>query len=176
MDRGDDLRSACASSTNLELLDKRLVERARIFYRVLQHAGLKPTLTSVVRPPSVQGCLYDRAVSGVSRLPALPPGRSLHGQGLAFDLVVTPPALLERAGALWKAVFDGEWGGDSRLGYDPVHFQAKSLAPGRPTRPDLALGPNPSPDDLLWAIENADPQFQVLGPGSIPAWARALFP
>lgn len=32
-------------------------------------------------------------------------------------------------GRAWKQL-GGEWGGDARIGYDPVHFQAKGLLTG----------------------------------------------
>jgi hypothetical protein len=42
-------------------------------------------------------------------------------------MVVSPPEYLPVAGSLWKQL-GGQWGGDAKIGYDPVHFQAKQLA------------------------------------------------
>lgn len=149
------MRSGCGSNTDLRHLDERLRPYAESFFRVLKAAGLAPTLTSVVRPPSVQACLYDRSRAGISKLPALPPGRSLHGQGLAFDLVTRPAAALARAGFLWEQVYGGEWGGRAD---DPVHFQMKKLSPGRPVDPwRLVKGRNISKADFDWMNQYLKP-------------------
>ena len=174
------LRSGCGSDTDLGKLDERLREDAQIFFRVLQHAGLKPTVTSAVRPPSVQRCLKERADTGVSKLPALAPGKSLHQQGLAFDLVVTGGAALQaRVGALWEAVFGGEWGG--RAG-DPVHFQRKRLTPGKPSSVDVLppdtfararRGDEWARADVTWYANNVTP-VELSGPIGSGGFTKAV--
>lgn len=97
----------------------------------LRRQGLVVTVTSVVRSQAKQRRLYQAYLAGKSHgLPALPPGRSLHEHGLAWDMVVSPPEYQETVGAIWKAL-GGQWGGDAPIGYDPVHFQAKQLLRAR---------------------------------------------
>lgn len=119
-------------------LDPRIRPYAYGFVNALAEAGVPVTITSGRRSSLKQRQLWEKAQRGESGgLPALPPGRSLHEHGLAFDLVVTgiprprargdPYADLYGAlGAFWKQL-GGEWGGDAPIGYDPVHFQMKRL-------------------------------------------------
>jgi hypothetical protein len=81
-------------------------------------AGLLPKVTSTRRSHSAQVRLYQRWLSGLSPLPAAPPGTSAHEFGYAFDLVVTPWEALADVGATWES-WGGVWGGNK----DPVHFQ-----------------------------------------------------
>lgn len=76
-------------------------------------------VSSVRRTYQEQVTLYNAYLRGESKYPAAPPGRSLHEQGRAFD-VVGHPAELRRLGMLWESV-GGRWGG--RFG-DPIHFEA----------------------------------------------------
>lgn len=72
------------------------------------------------RSSSEQLELYERSLLGGSPYPAAPPGRSLHEQGRAFDMV-GPPQLLAAFGRVWES-WGGRWGG--RDGSDPIHFEA----------------------------------------------------
>lgn len=98
-----------------------LVPWAEWLYRVAQFNGLKPTVTSVYRDPRQQAVLYDRWVRGQSDIPAAPPGRSLHQQRRAFDMVVSSGYQSSQQawlGQVWNSV-GGTWHAS-----DPVHFQA----------------------------------------------------
>lgn len=75
-------------------------------------------VTSAYRSRAEQTRLYRRYLAGLSRFPAAPPGRSLHEQGRALDLVASD-ATLRRLGELWTAA-GGRWGGER----DPIHFEA----------------------------------------------------
>lgn len=116
--------------SELKGLDKRMRRTAEAFVHALESAGLRVTITSVVRSQVKQRRLYEEYIAakaaGRPHLPALPPGHSLHEHGLAFDMVVSPAGYLPACGALWKQL-GGQWGGDSQIGYDPVHFQAKQF-------------------------------------------------
>src|SRR3989304_1146561 len=74
-------------------------------------------VTSTRRTWFAQLQLYLAAKRGESRYPALPPGRSLHEQGRAFDLV-GPSKVLHQLGAIWQEV-GGRWSAD-----DEIHFEA----------------------------------------------------
>src|SRR5213594_1131815 len=88
--------------------------------QLLRLAGPSVRVTSVRRSRAQQARLYRRYLAGKSRFPALPPGRSLHEIGRAFDLVGSPETL-RRLGGIWEA-WGGRWGG--RDGSDPIHFEA----------------------------------------------------
>ena len=111
-------------------LNRRLRRTAEAFIEFLRDNGVHVTVTSVVRSQKKQRKLYleylDAKAHGRPHLPALPPGHSLHEHGLAFDMVVNPPAYQRVAGQIWKQL-GGQWGGDAAIGYDPVHFQAKQF-------------------------------------------------
>lgn len=119
-------------------LDPRFRETATAFCVWLSEQGVPVTITSGHRSSAKQRQIWEKAQRGESGgLPALPPGRSLHEHGLAFDMVVTgvprprtrsdPYAPLYAAiGHVWKSI-GGQWGGDAPVGYDPVHFQMKQL-------------------------------------------------
>jgi hypothetical protein len=77
------------------------------------------SITSVYRSRTLQARLYRRRQAGLHPYPVAPPGKSLHEQGLAWDMT-GDPAELRRLGALWKRM-GGRWGGDFR---DPIHFEA----------------------------------------------------
>jgi hypothetical protein len=99
-----------------------LIEEFQPFARDLVHAagqaGLQPRVTSTRRTPTQQARLYRRWQSGLSPLPAAPPGTSAHEFGYAFDMVVSPWEALADVGYTWQQ-WGGIWGGDR----DPVHFQ-----------------------------------------------------
>jgi hypothetical protein len=95
-----------------------LQEPARELVYACGAAGLVPKVTSTRRSHSAQVRLYQRWLSGLSPLPAAPPGTSAHEFGYAFDLVVTPWGALADVGYTWES-WGGVWGGQQ----DPVHFQ-----------------------------------------------------
>lgn len=76
-------------------------------------------VTSTYRSSTQQAILYRRYLSGQSIYPAAPPGRSLHQQGRAFD-VVAPGEVLQQLGEIWES-WGGRWGGRKN---DPIHFEA----------------------------------------------------
>lgn len=110
---------------DLKTLDWRLVPAAKYLYAVGKYYDPLLVVTSSFRSPSKQARLYDAYIRGISKIPAAPPGRSLHGYGLAFDLArigkdpFTDP-LLAWLGAVWES-----WGGQYGGQRDPVHFQVR---------------------------------------------------
>ncbi len=85
-------------------------------------------VTSARRTPQEQYILHQKYLRGESKIPAAPPGQSMHELGLAFDIArlgidpFTDP-LLNFMGEIWREMggtYLGQWGG----GGDPVHFQA----------------------------------------------------
>jgi len=79
-------------------------------------------VTSALRSRIDQQRLYDRYLSGASKIPANPPGTSMHELGWAFDLAtagVDPfdDEVLPWLGYWWKH-YGGLYGGRR----DPVHF------------------------------------------------------
>jgi len=106
---------------DLRTLDRRLYPLASAFVQWAQAGGHRVTVTSARRSRAKQARLYRAWLRGESRIPALPPGRSLHERGLAWDMVGDDLPMLGRA---WESL-GGQWGGRSKLGYDPVHFQLR---------------------------------------------------
>jgi len=110
---------------DLRTLDPRLVPAARWLYALGKQYDPLLVVTSSYRSAAKQSRLYDRYIRGESQIPAAPPGRSLHGYGLAFDLArigkdpFTDP-LLNWLGQVWEYV-GGRYGGAR----DPVHFQVR---------------------------------------------------
>lgn len=84
-----------------------------------QTGGFRPTVTSARRSRARQAALYRKYLRGEMPYTVLPPGRSQHERGLAFDMVAASPRHLEWLGAQWR-LWGGHWGGAS----DPVHFEA----------------------------------------------------
>jgi hypothetical protein len=87
-------------------------------------------VTSLVRSREKQQRLYDAWLArGKTGLPAAPPGKSKHEQGLAFDVAIPgggSPEEWQRLGRLGKSM-GLRWGGDfSRA--DPVHFEIPTEA------------------------------------------------
>ena len=108
-------------------LHPELAPWAAWLYDVAAYYGLAPRVTSVYRSRAYQAQLYakwsalrnaglsnQQIGQGYGLWTPLPPGRSLHEYGLAFDMAVKDPAGL---GEVWRSV-GGYWAGPS----DPVHF------------------------------------------------------
>ena len=109
---------------NIRSLDWRLQPWAEWIYSVGKYNDGRLVVTSAYRSLADQRRLYDKWLSGESLIPAAPPGRSLHGHRLAFDMArigkdpLSDP-LLMWLGGIWESV-GGKHGGAR----DPVHFQA----------------------------------------------------
>ena len=93
---------------------------AQSFVRWLQSNGVRVTVTSTFRDQAKQARLYAAYKAGRSKFPAAPPGRSTHGQGIAFDLHLEP-AVYRQAGLAWEAA-GFTWGGRFN---DPIHFDLR---------------------------------------------------
>jgi len=110
---------------DLKTLDHRLVPYAKYLYQIGKYYDPLLVVTSSFRSSLKQAQLYAKWLSGESQIPAAPPGRSLHGYGLAFDLArigknpFTDP-LLNWLGQVWTS-WGGRYGGPT----DPVHFQVR---------------------------------------------------
>lgn len=107
-------------SNNLEDLDRAFASIALWFVGYVRAAGYKVTVTSTRRTAKRQEELYAEYLAGKRDLPALPPNKSLHVRGLAFDMVINGDyrsrAQIE-VGHEWRRL-GGSWGPS-----DPVHFQ-----------------------------------------------------
>lgn len=105
---------------SLRSLEPQAREVAQAFVRFLQSHGVRVTVTSTRRSMSEQQRLWDRYKAGLSKYPAAPPGRSMHGAGIAFDLHLDPP-LYEAAGIAWERA-GYTWGGRFN---DEIHFDLR---------------------------------------------------
>lgn len=110
---------------DLNTLDARIVPWAKWLYSVGKHYDGRLVVTSARRSPKKQAELCWKWRTGQSKIPANCYTRSLHQDGLAFDLArlgVDPLAdpLLAWLGAVWEHV-GGRHGGQR----DPVHFQPR---------------------------------------------------
>lgn len=108
---------------DLRTLDRRLAPWAIWLVNVGKRYDGRLVVTSARRSPAKQADLYHKWITGQSKIPAAPPGGSLHQHGLAFDIArigVDPlqDPLLPALGKLWES-YGGRWGGVR----DPVHFQ-----------------------------------------------------
>jgi len=104
-------------------LDYRFRPYADWLAAVGQQYDSRLVVTSGRRDRIKQARLYDDWRRGKSKIPAAPPGSSLHEYGLAVDMArigvdpMTDP-LLAYLGRLWT-YYGGVYGGAR----DPVHFQ-----------------------------------------------------
>lgn len=110
---------------DLRTLHPNLIPWAKWLYHVGKFNDPLLVVTSAYRSPQHQQKLYIKYITGQSKIPAAPPGRSLHQQRVAFDMArigkdpLTDP-LLNYLGRLWES-YGGKWGGAR----DPVHFQVR---------------------------------------------------
>lgn len=86
---------------------------------LIAHYPAGITITSTRRSRAKQTALYRRYLAGKHPYPVLPPGRSMHEYGRAWDMVTHPYSVLYQLGPIWRSV-GGRWGGES----DPIHFEA----------------------------------------------------
>lgn len=110
---------------SLNSLHPQLVPFAKYLHWLGRQYDGRLVVTSARRSPAKQLELYHKWRTGQSRIPAAPPGRSLHEHGLAFDMArlgVDPlnDPLLNWLGAVWDS-----WGGRHGGQRDPVHFQPR---------------------------------------------------
>lgn len=110
---------------DLNTLQPWLIPYAKYLVAIGKHYDGRLIVTSARRSSRKQAELYRNYISGKSRIPAAPPGRSLHEYGLSFDVArigVDPlgDPLLNFLGGLWES-WGGRWGGER----DPVHFQPR---------------------------------------------------
>jgi len=102
-----------------------LIPWAKWIHAVGQQQDGRLVVTSARRSWAEQTKLYYRWKKGMSKIPAAPPGMSLHQRGLAFDLArlgkepLGDPLLAWLGG--WWEYYGGKWGGER----DPVHFQVR---------------------------------------------------
>lgn len=110
---------------DLRTLHPHLIPWAKELYRYGKLLDGRLVVTSARRSQRKQAQLYSDWISGRSRIPAAPPGTSLHQYGLAFDMArlgedpLTDP-LLNWLGQVWK-----HWGGQYGESRDPVHYQPR---------------------------------------------------
>ena len=110
---------------DLNTLVPGLVPWAKWIHAVGQNQDGRLVVTSARRSFAKQVELYYKWKRGLSAIPAAPPGKSLHQQGLAFDMArigIDPlgDPLLAWLGSWWE-YYGGRWGGER----DPVHFQVR---------------------------------------------------
>lgn len=111
--------------SSLRTLDYRLRPWAEHLYKIGKYYDGRLVVTSAYRSTVKQAKLYQKYLSGESKIPAAPPGLSLHGRRLAFDMArigVNPLSdeLLMWLGRVWES-----WGGKHGGTRDPVHFQPR---------------------------------------------------
>ena len=102
---------------SLRSLDPSFRPWAQALYDVARRYKLRPTITSTRRTSAEQAALYRKYISGQSRLPAAPPGQSLHEYGLAVDIFVPSEEWQRWLGEVWR-YWGGRW-----YESDPVHFE-----------------------------------------------------
>jgi len=110
---------------SLNSLHPQLVQPAKWLLDLGRQYDPLLVVTSARRSYDKQQQLYERYLRGESQIPAAPPGRSLHGHGLAFDMARIGKSpmgdpLLNWLGQVWEWI-GGKYGGER----DPVHFQVR---------------------------------------------------
>lgn len=106
----------------------------RLKQMVKKELGLNLFLTSGFRSIEKQSELYNKYISGQSKILAAKPGHSFHNFGLAFDVNAKDargtvygsknPDVMQKIGAIGQRM-GLVWGGAFKKGYDPVHFHIK---------------------------------------------------
>lgn len=120
---------AAQVSASLRTLSQRAQPIAKAFIAHLAKNGLRVTLTSTRRDMKLQRRLYQnfqrcgcsdcgKRPGQAGCVPAAAPGKSTHGQGMAFDLHIVPEWGYRAAGELWESM-GFTWGGRFD---DPIHF------------------------------------------------------
>ena len=122
--------AADGQGVDLETARQRLQDYANKLVERAAAEGIDLKVTSLVRSREEQQRLYDAWLArGKTGLPAAPPGKSKHEQGLAFDVAIQgggSPEQWQRLGQVGKSM-GLRWGGDfSRA--DPVHFEIPTEA------------------------------------------------
>ena len=92
--------------------------------KAARELGRPITVTSALRTPEEQQKLYNDYISGKSKYPAAPPGKSRHASGNAIDIDSGDANALASAGLLAK------YGLGRPVANDPVHIQQVSAASG----------------------------------------------
>lgn len=100
-------------------IDSRVRPYAEWAFRIANHYGIVPTVTSTFRSWEEQTKLRERYERGESRWPANIPGDSAHNYGWAFDSVVRPSEQ-----DLWTAI--RRYVGFEVLPNDIIHAQVPS--------------------------------------------------
>lgn len=131
---------------------------ARDLLQAAGEAGLLPRVTSTRRTRSSQERLYRRWQSGLSPLPAAPPGLSAHEYGYAFDMVVSPYSALADVGYTWQS-WGGVWGGDR----DPVHFEYPGFVVPPQEQTNAVQRAAQAFDDLPWYLQIFEPAALATG-------------
>ena len=110
---------------DLSSLDPRLQPYADYLYRIGKYYDGRLVVTSAYRSEAKQAKLYQKWISGQSSIPAAPPGRSLHGRRLAFDVARIGVDPLNDELSMWLGRVWESWGGSHGGKRDPVHFQPR---------------------------------------------------
>jgi len=110
---------------DLNTLHPQLAPYAKYLYQLGKYYDPLLVVTSARRSYAKQSQLYSLYMRGLSKIPAAPPGASLHQTGVAWDMarIGKDPLgdpLLAWLGSVWES-WGGRWGGQR----DPVHFQLR---------------------------------------------------
>lgn len=108
------------NSSSISSLREPMRSAAALLLKVAPALGASSVrVTSAKRSRAQQSSLYKNFLAGRAQYPVAPPGSSKHEQGLAVDIVVSPPAAQAALGEWWRKV-GGTWGGSFN---DPIHFE-----------------------------------------------------
>jgi hypothetical protein len=124
VDRSKDAPATASNLIKGKSLDGVNPSLVQALVKAVTAYGKPITVTSAVRTPEEQQKLYDDFVSGKSKLPAAPPGKSRHAAGNAVDIDSGDANALADGGFLKAAGLGRPVAGD------PVHIQQVSAANG----------------------------------------------